>query len=132
MKKRKKSYSVDAVIRFFLQHYHIPTKQDFEKLGKRMDRLEEALKAATVRAKNERKKAGTGGAARKGATRRGRAKVTATEKIIGVMRGSPQGVDVARLKARTGFEDKKIRNIIFRLTRQGIIKRSGRGIYVVQ
>ena len=132
MKKRKKSYSVDAVIRFFLQYYHIPTKQDFEKLGRRMDRLEEALKAATVRVKNERKKAATAGGAKKGAARRGRAKMTATEKILRVVRNSPQGVDVARIKARTGFEDKKVRNIVFRLTKQGTIKRAGRGIYVVQ
>jgi predicted transcriptional regulator of viral defense system len=39
------------------------------------------------------------------------------------------GLDVGRLKARTGFEDKKLRNIVFRLSKQGRIERTGRGVY---
>jgi hypothetical protein len=129
MRKRKKSYSFDAVMRFFLQYYSIPTRQDIEALGKRIDRLEKAVRAGKGGSKQT---AGRKGSAKKGQARRGRAKMTATEKVLSVMRRSSQGVDVARLKARTGFEDKKIRNIIFRLTKQGIIKRSGRGVYVIQ
>jgi len=129
MRKRKKSYSFDAVMRFFLQYYSIPTRQDIEALGKRIDRLEKAVRASKGGSK---KTAGTKRSAKKGRARRGRAKMTATEKVLSVMRRSSQGVDVARLKARTGFEDKKIRNIIFRLTKQGIIKRAGRGVYVIQ
>jgi len=128
MRKRKKSYSFDAVMRFFLQYYSIPTKQDIEGLGKRIDRLEKAVRAGKGGSK---KTAGAKRSAKKGQARRGRAKMTATEKVLSVMRRSSQGVDVARLKARTGFEDKKIRNIIFRLTRQRIIKRAGRGVYVI-
>jgi hypothetical protein len=132
MKKRKKAYTFDAVMRFFLQYYSIPTKQDIEKLGKRIDRLEKAVKASKGTGARAKKSVAAKGRAKKGQARRGRAKMTATEKVLSVMKRSSQGVDVARLKARTGFEDKKIRNILFRLTRQGVIKRAGRGVYVVQ
>ena len=132
MRKRRKSYSVDAVIRFFLQYYNIPTKQDIERLGKRMERLEEALKASTA-AVRRGKRAGAGkGVVKKKQAKRGRAKMTATEKVLSVMRRSSKGVDIAGLKKKTGFEDKKVRNIVFRLMKQGVIKRAGRGVYAVQ
>jgi len=30
----------------------------------------------------------------------------------------------------TGFDDKKVRNIVFRASKEGRIKKSGRGIYI--
>jgi hypothetical protein len=136
MKKRRKSPSVDGFIRFLFQHYNIPTKQDIEKLGKSIDRLEGALKANMASAEKARKAGGVKGAAKGAAkekqVRRGRAKMTATEKILGIINRSPDGVDIPGLKAKSGFEDKKIRNIIFRLTKQGMITRAGRGVYAAQ
>ena len=41
-----------------------------------------------------------------------------------------KGVDVTTLKEKTGFDDKKVRNIVFRASKQGKIKKTGRGIYV--
>ncbi|MBW1676008.1 MAG: integration host factor subunit beta [Deltaproteobacteria bacterium] len=41
-----------------------------------------------------------------------------------------EGVDVPTLMKKTGFEDKKIRNIVFKASKAGEIKRAGRGIYV--
>jgi hypothetical protein len=43
---------------------------------------------------------------------------------------SRKGVGVPTLIKKTGFEDKKIRNIVFRAFKQGKIKRTGKGIYV--
>jgi hypothetical protein len=132
MRRRRKSYSVDAVIRFFLQYYNIPTKQDIERLGTRMERLEEALKASRISIRKTKKAGAAKGVPKKKPARRGRAKMTATEKVLSVMRRSSKGVDIAGLKKKTGFEDKKIRNIIFRLSKQGTIKRAGRGVYSVR
>jgi hypothetical protein len=126
MKRKRRSYSVDAVIRFFLQYYNIPTKQDIEKLMKRMERLEAALKAARVPGRKTTK---AGAAKVKG---RGRAKMTATERVISVMKRAPKGIDIAGMKKKTGFEDKTIRNIVFRLAKQGTIKRTGRGVYTLK
>jgi hypothetical protein len=132
MKRRRKSYSVDAVVRFFLQYYGIPTKQDIERILKRMDRLEVALKEAKVSGRTARKAGGRKTAGGKGRVARSRPKMTATEKVLSIVRRSRKGVDVPGLKAKSGFEDKKIRNIIFRLSKQGTIKRVGRGLYAIR
>jgi hypothetical protein len=131
-KKRGQSPSLDLIMRFVLQRYNIPTKQDIEKLGKRMERLEEILKANRVAGAKAKKAAAVKGAAKKKQARRGRAKMTATEKVLSVIKRSARGADIAALKAKTGFEDKKIRNIVFRLTKQGTLKRAGRGVYAAQ
>jgi len=132
MKRRRKSYSVDAVVRFFLQYYGIPTKQDVDRILKRMDRLEAALKAAKVSGRTAKKASGRKAAGRKGQIAKGRPKMTATEKVLSILRKSRKGVDVPGLKVKSGFDDKKIRNIIFRLSKQGSIKRIGRGLYAIR
>ncbi len=43
---------------------------------------------------------------------------------------SKKGIDRATLRKNTGFEDKKIRNITYRLRKQGKIKRDLKGLYV--
>lgn len=132
MKKRRRSYSVDAVVRFFLQYYSIPTKQDVDRILKRMDRLEALLKRARVSGGTAKTRLGRKTAVRKGQVAKGRPKMTATEKVLSILRKSRKGVDVAGLKAKSGFDDKKIRNIIFRLSKQGTIKRIGRGLYAIR
>ena len=56
--------------------------------------------------------------------------VTATDKILQIVKRSKKGVDVPTLKKKTGFDDKKVRNIVFRASKEGRIKKSGRGVYV--
>jgi len=56
--------------------------------------------------------------------------ITATEQILKIVRRSRKGVDVPMLKTKTGFDDKKVRNIVFRASKEGKIKKVGRGIYV--
>ena len=51
MKKRRKDPSFDVMVRFFLQHYGIATKQDVERILVRMDRLEAAMKAGKASGK---------------------------------------------------------------------------------
>ena len=132
MKRRRRSYSVDAVVRFFLQYYGIPTKQDIDKILKRMDRLEAAVKGTRVSGRTARKAGGRKIAGGEGRVARSRPRMTATEKVLSIVRRSRKGVDVPGLKAKSGFEDKKIRNIIFRLSKQGTIKRVGRGLYAIR
>jgi predicted transcriptional regulator of viral defense system len=56
--------------------------------------------------------------------------MTATEQVLKIIERSRKGVDVPRLKAKTGFDDKKVRNIVFRASKEGKIKKVSRGIYV--
>ncbi|MDY6988296.1 MAG: hypothetical protein SWQ30_09590 [Thermodesulfobacteriota bacterium] len=132
MKRKRKDPSFDVMIRFFLQQYGVATKQDIERLMVKIDRLEAALKAHKGSGKGTRRTAaGTGPAKGKKAVR-GAARTTATETILTILRRYPKGMDVRGLKVKSGFEDKKIRNIIFRLSKEGFIKRVGRGIYAIQ
>ena len=56
--------------------------------------------------------------------------MTATDKVLGIIKRSKKGVDAPTLMKKTGFEDKKVRNILMRASKQGKIKRVARGIYV--
>ena len=58
------------------------------------------------------------------------AKRTAIDTILGIIKRGRKGVDIATLKKKTGFDNKKIYNVIDRLKRQGKIKRTGLGVYV--
>jgi hypothetical protein len=66
--------------------------------------------------------------ARKGA--RGAKGSTASDTVLNAIKGFRQGADFSTIQAKTGFNEKKLRNIIFRLNKLGKIKRKGRGIYV--
>ncbi len=50
--------------------------------------------------------------------------------VVGIVRRSRKGVTVARIKEKTGFDDKQIRNFINKARRQGRIKSQNRGVYV--
>ncbi len=57
-------------------------------------------------------------------------KLTATAEVLKVLKGHKKGVDIPKLKKKTGFADTKIRAIIYRASKEGKIKRIGRGVYV--
>jgi hypothetical protein len=112
-------------------------KRDIKALERKMEKLLKAHgtpqkakatkkpKRKTVKAKTRRAVA-----VKKATTRKKAAKTTSTEQILKIIKRSRKGVDVPTLKTKTGFEDKKVRNIIFRASKEGKIKKVGRGIYV--
>ena len=106
-------------------------KKDITAIGKKLDKLikavekgekAKALKAKAVKAKAVKKV--------KVAAGRKTPQITATDQILKIIKRSKKGVDVPTLKKKTGFDDKKVRNIVFRASKEGRIKKSGRGIYV--
>jgi hypothetical protein len=116
-----------------LQSLKLPTRAEFNGLVKRVDSLEKAL---GVRKKPTGKTAGRKRTPKKTAAKKKRVsrprpqmKMTDSETLLGILRRYKAGADVGKLKTRTGFEDKKIRNIIFKLTKTGKIERVGRGVY---
>lgn len=73
----------------------------------------------------------------KGATKAVRAskggktkKVSAVDLVLTTIKKSRKGADMTRLKAKTGFDDRKIWNAIYQLKKIGKIKNVQRGIYV--
>ena len=55
---------------------------------------------------------------------------SATDKVLKVIKRHKKGVDCSKLKEETGFDDKKIRSILYLTAKTGKIKRKGRGIYI--
>jgi hypothetical protein len=51
-------------------------------------------------------------------------------RVLKIINRSKNGIDVATLVQKTAFDEKKIRNIIYRAYKDGVIKRAGRGIYL--
>ena len=58
------------------------------------------------------------------------AKKTDTDKVLAIVNRFKKGVDTATLMKKTGFDQKKIRNILSRTLKQGKIARAEKGIYV--
>jgi len=57
-------------------------------------------------------------------------KVSAAATVLAVIKRSRKGVDVATLRNKTGFESRKISDIVQRFKREGKVKNSGKGISV--
>ena len=57
------------------------------------------------------------------------APLTATDQVLGVIKRSKKGVDVPTLMKKTGYDRKKITDIVYRASKQGRIKRVGKGVY---
>ena len=57
-------------------------------------------------------------------------KVNDTDQVLNIISNSEKGVDAATLMKETGFNKKKVTNIIQRTLKQGKIQRADRGIYV--
>jgi len=112
-RKKGKTISFDAMVKFFMQNYDIPTKKDVDKLMAKLDRCS-ALGAHHAGAQHSRRKTA----------------LTAVDTVLDTIKQSRQGLGFAEIQASTGFDEKKIRNIIFRLNKTGKIKRQRRGVYI--
>ena len=58
------------------------------------------------------------------------AKITDTDQVLAIVNRYKKGVDTATVMKKTGFDQKKVRNIIFRTYKQGKLTRADKGIYV--
>lgn len=63
-------------------------------------------------------------------TRRGKNPANATAAVLEAIQSQPDGIALPALKALTHIEEKKLRNIVFRLFRSEKVRRVGRGIYI--
>jgi hypothetical protein len=151
--KKQEPGNLEALLEFAIDHFKIPTgteidglikkteqslvrlkmptRKEFNQLIKRVEALEKAVKGRKQSTRKTARpvKASKKAVAKKRPSSRPRSQVTDSEKVLKVIRKYRAGTDVGTLKARTGFEDKKLRNIVFRLSKQGQIERTGRGVY---
>ena len=56
--------------------------------------------------------------------------ITAAETVLKIIRRSKKGVSPATISEKTGFAPKKVHNIVYKLKKEGKIKRVERGLYL--
>ena len=93
--------------------------QKTDKMIKRLEKLEKAQAAKKPKAKAVRK-----------TTAKKPTRVSASGTVLAIVKRSRKGIDTATLERKTGFKGRKIRDIIFRLRKQGKIKSERKGVYV--
>ncbi len=103
-------------IKMLLHRLDIPTKEDINNLHARLDKLEQLI--------YQKQPAG-----RQDGKPRSSKKKSASSIVLEIIENHPEGTNFRTIKAATGFDDKKLRNIIFRLDKIKKIQRVSRGIY---
>ena len=110
-------------------------KKDITAIGKKLEKLIKAVeknekakvtkasKAKAVKAKSAKK-------APKVPAKKKAVKATATDQVLKIINRLKKGVDTATLMKKTGFNQKKVTNILQRSFKAGKIKRADKGIYV--
>jgi hypothetical protein len=96
-----------------------------DKMMKAVEKLDKAPAAQKGKAKAKSKPK----TAKRTPAKKTRA-VTATDDVLRLIKRTKKGIDAPTLIKKTGFDERKVRNILFRAFKQGKIKRAGRGNYV--
>jgi len=114
---KKKQVSFDAMVKFFMHNYKIPTKRDIDQLNARLDRLEKLIRRLPAQPR-----------VTKGRNSDASPK-NATQTVLEIIGSSNNGISISEVRELTGYNDKKLRNIIFYLNKMGKITRVSRGTY---
>ena len=56
--------------------------------------------------------------------------MTAADTLLGIVNRSRKGVDTTTLMEKTGYDQKKVANLVYKLKKQGKIKSERKGVYV--
>ena len=112
-------------------------QNDFKALEKKMDKLiaaaeksEKPKVAKKITAKPTKAKTIKRSPAQKAPAKKKTLQPTATDQVLKIINRSKKGVNAATLMTKTGFDLKKVRNILQRTYKMGKIKRVEKGIYV--
>ncbi len=101
-----------------------------DKLIKAVNKFEKekAAKRRKGRTKPTRRAPARKAAVKKPVTKKA-ASMSATDQVLKTIKRSKKGVDMPTLMKKTGYDRKKIADIVFRASKQGKIKRVGKGVY---
>ena len=110
-------------------------QKDLTAISKKLEMLikavEKSEKATVTKAsKPKAVKARPAKKASKAPVKKKAVQITATDQVLNIINRLKKGADTATLMNKTGFDQKKVRNILQRTFKQGKIKRADIGIYV--
>jgi uncharacterized membrane protein len=97
-----------------------------------LDNLEQALAVEQTKARRVpvRKKAIRRAPAKKPSARKRPSKSTGPDVVLAIIGKSRKGATTAQIKAKTGYSERKIWDIVNRLKKQGKIKSEKKGVYM--
>jgi predicted Rossmann fold nucleotide-binding protein DprA/Smf involved in DNA uptake len=111
--------------------------KEIKAIEKKMDKLIAAVeKSETIKAAKKptakpiKAKTTKRAPARKAPPTKKTVQPTATDQVLNIIKRSKKGVNAATLMTKTGFDLKKVRNILQRTFKQGKIKRVEKGVYI--
>ena len=125
-RRKRKAVSFDAMVKFFIRNYDIPTRKDIDVLNARLERIERLIVAQPAARRNVgalKRPAGNGKIGNRSA-------LAASDEVLNIMKQTQNGLKFADIRAKTGYDEKKLRNIIFRLHSTKRIRRVSRGVYI--
>jgi hypothetical protein len=105
-------------------------KKDITAVGKKLEKLIAAVEKSQTQVKKAPKAKAVKAKAKKAPATKKATKVTATDQVLDIINRSKNGVNTATLMKKTGFNQKKVTNILQRTFKAGKIKRAAKGIYV--
>jgi len=109
-------------------------KKDLTAIGKKLETLIKAVEKSETKVTRAPKpkavKAIPVKKAPKAPAKKKAVQITATDQVLKIINRLKKGADTATLMKKTGFDQKKVRNILNRTFKQGKIKRADKGIYV--
>ena len=98
---------------------------DLNKAAKQVENLAGKLEAQTAVKAEQVKKAAGKKISKKTATQ-----PTAADTVYKVIARYKKGANMAAIKQKTGYDNKKIHNLVYKLKKQGTIKNEAKGVYV--
>lgn len=109
--------------------------QGIEAISEKVDEIAESQSAEEAKDKTSRRSAPPAKAARaktaaKAPKKKAAAAPTAAETVYKIISRSKKGADMATLMKKTGYDRKKVANIIYKLSKQGQIKSIDKGVYM--
>jgi len=103
-------------------------KKDLQALSKGLQAL--AKKAEALTKQLEKVEPAKAKAVKKAPVKKKAAGITDTDKVLNIIKRSPKGASVQALIKKTGFNAKKIANIVHKAFKEAKIKRADKGIYI--
>ena len=100
-----------------------------ESLLKAVDKLEKSKAAKKPKAKPTKGKAVKKTHVKKATPKRAKP-ATAADTVLAIINRYKKGVGTAALMEKTGYNQKKIANLVFKLRKRGKIKSVGKGVYI--
>ena len=113
-----------------LQNEFKAIEKKMEKLITAVEKSEKPKVANKTTAKPAKAKTTKRSPAQKASAKKKTVQPTATDQVLNIIKRSRKGVNAATLMTKTGFDLKKVRNILQRTYKQGKIKRVEKGVYI--